>query len=317
MKSLSINNLSFLYNPKEPSGIKNLNLELPPGSIHALLGPSGSGKTTILKLLNQEIKDYSGLTNIKEFKVNSITSIEGDFTGHTEPLAYLTEFNDDIDLARELLFKFEITNIVHRDSKYLSNGEKQRLFLAKLFMKDSEILLFDESFSGIDYNNRQIVLTIIKEIIQERQQIVLWSTQLAKDALKFSDSASLLQFGQLEQTGTPLDLLFHPKTLFTARFFGPVNTFLLKNQGGKTISPFGELPLSIQQDGVLVLKPEHIKIGDDIKAKVVSSIFDGSRYLNTFTYNEQKIYSYSMDKIDEGFVTLSVDLSKGSLLKEI
>ncbi len=318
MSLISLKNIKYLYNSKESSGISNLSLTIKPGQIVSLLGPSGSGKTTIQKIILNELFPQSGHIIHNEIKVFSKENLEEQNFNDLKPLEYLTTKTKDLEKARELLFKFEITNTVYRKAYELSNGEKQRLILANLFMHDFDLLVCDEIFSGIDYNNRQIILKIIKELLIETKRSLIWSTQLIKDALKYSDNVCLLQFGQVEQIGTPEEMIFKPASLFAAQFFGPVNLFVLRpSNTGIQLDLQKIKKIELANEGLIVIRPEYVTLGTTYDCNLDSSVFDGNSYLNSARYESEMIYFYSSTKLNQPKVSLDIALSHAHVLTEI
>ncbi len=318
MSLLSLKNIKYLYNSKESSGISNLNLSINKGEIVSLLGPSGSGKTTIQKIISHELTPQAGLLEHKNIKVFSKTKLTEQNFKDLKPIQYLTTEIDDIEKARELLFKFEITNTVYRKASDLSNGEKQRLVLAKLFMHEFDLLVCDEIFSGIDFNNRQIILKIIKELLVETKKSLIWSTQLCQDALRYSDIVCLLQFGQVEQIGSPEEIIFRPATLFSAQFFGPINVFVLKNSNAGIQLDFQKMKkIELKNEGLLIIRPEYISLGSQYDCQLQSSVFNGITYLNTAKYESELLYFYSPHKLKHSSVKLDIALSQAHVLSEI
>mgnify|MGYP000250170610 CR=1 FL=1 len=318
MTLLSLHNIKYLYNSKESSGISNLSLTIKRGEITSLIGPSGSGKTTIQKIVSGELTPQQGSIEKNDIKIFSKTNLNNEDFNDLDPINYLTQDIKDIEKARELLFKFEITNTVYRKSSDLSNGEKQRLALAKLFMNDFDLLICDEIFSGIDYNNRQIILKIIKDLLIETKRSLIWSTQLCQDALKFSDVICVLQFGQVEQIDKPEVVFFKPRTLFVAQFFGPINVFLIKNSAQGVRTTFKEIKeVTLEHEGLAIVKPEYIKLGSEYECELESSVFNGNAYLNTATYKSETLYFYSINKLHSDKVELDIALNQAHILTEI
>ncbi len=317
MTSLQIENISYKYNSKETSGISNFSLSLN-NSVHSIVGPSGSGKTTIQKIINGELKAQTGTMNLNEFRVKSLTHIAGEsLNSELSPIKFLTTKNDDINKARDLLFKFEITNTIHRTVKDLSNGEKQRLFLASFLMNEADLYLFDETFSGIDFNTRQTVIRTVFDYILKNKGSVIWSTQLIDEAIKYSQTMSVLQFGQVEDQNKALDIYFKPRSLFTANFFGANNVLLLKKENSKVFSIFKQHNFDFHKEGILIIRPQFIYLGDEYQVELVSSDFDGKYYLNTAVYKEKKIRFHTNLKLNDKKVGIKIDWEHAHFLNEV
>jgi subfamily B ATP-binding cassette protein MsbA len=171
--SLEINNLYFSYDKSENKDLKNINIKIKKGEIVAVVGYSGAGKTTISMLIPRfyepdagEIK-FNGI-NIREFNLkdlrNSISYVSQNVALFNESIRFNIEYGsfnknlDDVINASKLAFAHDFITglpdgydtVVDESGLRLSGGEKQRILIARAFLKNSEILILDEATSSLD-----------------------------------------------------------------------------------------------------------------------------------------------------------------------
>lgn len=225
--SVAIQNLSFQYEgPDSPIVLNNINLEIPCGKVTAIVGMSGSGKTTLLKLLLKFYPPrsgsiYLGETDMKHLKHSwwrsqcGVVMQEGYIFSGT--LAYnIALAAEEIDYAKvvraartanlheyiqALPFGYE-TKISSR-GEGLSQGQKQRLLIARAVYKDPEYLFFDEATSSLDANNEKVIMENLSEFFQGRTVVVI-AHRLS--TVKNADQIVVLDNGQIVEVGTHREL---------------------------------------------------------------------------------------------------------------
>lgn len=175
--------------------LKSLSLTIHSGDWATITGPSGSGKTTLMRCLSGIERSDSGELRIGLLNINHATE-EQISTFRREKLGYIFQdfllFNQfDVltntiiplipyknkqnikDKAIELLKKVGLANRMNHLPSQLSGGEKQRAAIARALMNDPEILLCDEPTGNLDYDNRNIIMDILKNIHQSGKTIIL------------------------------------------------------------------------------------------------------------------------------------------------
>lgn len=189
-----INNLSYSYN-KYQKIFKNLNIKIKEGSFNLIKGPSGSGKSTICNILTKNITDYEGsislgTINLKDLSIKTINKNityvnqnEKIFKGtikenivldnkisevEFEYLCFLCKL-DKIVLNKPLRYNTFISN----DEKNISGGEKQRIILARALLKDTNILILDESLSEVDTKTEVSILKNIRLVYPNKTIIYI------------------------------------------------------------------------------------------------------------------------------------------------
>ncbi len=322
---IQLNNAQFLYDPRSPAGVSKINLEISKGRFIGLIGPSGSGKSTLLKVLTGEIRPQEGtleLPPLSDIVFSNQLTLGDENTNVQEYLVELytkeeTEEYEAINKARDLLSDFEITHIIQQNINQISRGEGQRLWMAGLLMNDPKLILLDEAFNGLDWQNRQNMLQTLKRISIEKKITLIWATQLLEETIRFCDELVLLNYGRIQQVGIPRDLIETPKNQFVAKFVGKKNLIVVQPKTNETL--FGKIPLDqeLDSEGLLVLEPFSCGEGD-FKAKVIESYYDYGRYLNVLKVDERTFIGTSYKALKPNqMVSFSINLDSSYLLPEV
>lgn len=303
MKLIEFKNVSKRYDKRTISGVSDLNFTLNRGEVVSLIGPSGAGKTTTLKLLMQEIAPDSGSVfrsdQVKVAYIAQSTKLYEDKTVF-ENLELVLDFIEDVEKRtnqiRTVLQSLELTNEIHHKVSEISGGQKQRVIVAQALVLNPTLLLMDEPFEHLDQSLRLSLMEELFEIFRDKNISVLWVTHEISEALSYSDRILVLNYGVLEQSGTPEDIYLKPKNLFVANFFADTTTLigelireseselLIKAMGRELIFPKSKDFKSHDHKNVLlVFRPECFEISEsgqgDFSGKIVSKKFLGSHYL--------------------------------------
>lgn len=191
---LVIENLSFSYDEKQV--LDNLNINLEKGVTLGIGGESGKGKSTLLKLLMRYFDPNQGRilfdkTNLKDYSETELHSLESVMEQKT--FIFADTIKNNISLKNEKISQEDIEKAAEAASlsewieslpdKYetkiggqnrgVSDGEKQRIGLARVFLHDAPLLLLDEPTSSLDYLNEQKILHTIKHISEGKTTIVV------------------------------------------------------------------------------------------------------------------------------------------------
>ncbi|MBN8837601.1 MAG: peptidase domain-containing ABC transporter [Sphingobacteriia bacterium] len=222
-KSIFLQNLSFTYSGagNEPV-LKNINIIIPEGKTTAIVGASGSGKTTLLKLLLQFYDSYNGDIKIGNTNLKYISSsFWRKQCGAVLQDGYI--FNDSI--AKNIAVGFEnieyeklieackIANILSfieslpngfntklgTDGVGISQGQKQRLFIARAVYKNPVYLFFDEATNALDANNEKAIVENLQTFFEGRTVVVV-AHRLS--TVKNADNIIVLENGMITEQGT-------------------------------------------------------------------------------------------------------------------
>jgi ATP-binding cassette, subfamily B, bacterial len=221
-RGLFIKHLSFTYPGagNEPV-LKNINLEIPQGKVTAIVGMSGSGKTTLLKLL---LKFYNlkgdikvGNTPFDSFRANQWRGKCGvvmqDGFIFSDTIARNIALGDENPNIEKLYHACEVANIMEfieslplgfntkigSEGNGISQGQKQRLLIARAVYKEPDYLFFDEATNALDANNEKKILENLEEFFHGRTVIVV-AHRLS--TVKNADQIVVLHKGEIIETGT-------------------------------------------------------------------------------------------------------------------
>jgi ATP-binding cassette, subfamily B, bacterial MsbA len=224
---ISIENVSFNYSNDEKNILDNISLEIPKGSMVALVGESGGGKSSLIKLI-QRLYDvtkgeilWDGV-DLRNAKLDSLK----------EQIALVTQetvlFNDtifynisygkadateaDIINAAKIAFAHdfitELTNgyqtIVGERGTFLSGGQRQRIAIARAVLADAPVLILDEATSALDAESEQLVQRALANLMENRTSIVI-AHRLA--TIRKANKILVMERGRIIQTGTHNELL--------------------------------------------------------------------------------------------------------------
>ena len=221
-------NVTFGYHKERPI-LQNLNLTIPAGQKIAIVGPSGCGKSTILRLLFRfyDIETGRILIDDQDIRAVSLQSLRkaiGVVPQETPLFNDTIEHNiryGDMDASpeqvRNAAKRARVHEIVERlpdgyntmvgeRGMMISGGEKQRLAVSRLILKDPPLLFFDEATSALDTYTEQSLLQNINSILKERARTSVFVAHRLRTILD-SDKIIVLQNGQVAESGTHAQLV--------------------------------------------------------------------------------------------------------------
>jgi ABC-type sugar transport system ATPase subunit len=228
--------------------LKGVDLEIPEGSFAVLVGPSGCGKSTLLRLVaGLELADEGKIT-LAGRDVTELAPRDRDVAMVFQSYAlypHLTvrdnlafglklrgtaesEINKRIDEASTML---GLGKLMDRLPKQLSGGQRQRVAMGRAIVRRPNIFLFDEPLSNLDAALRAEVRVEIRRLHDRLNATTLYVTHDQVEAMTLADSLWVLNGGQVEQQGPPLDIYERPRTKFVATFLGSPAMNLI--EGGK------------------------------------------------------------------------------------
>lgn len=225
---IRLQNLTFAY-PSRPEAhvLKNINLEIEPSQIIALVGKSGAGKSTFATLLLHLYVPVSGKILFDNYSISeiNITDLRKNIAlvpqdiflfGGTirENIAYgntLASENDIITAARkanvfEFVDRFEkgLETLVGERGTQLSGGQRQRVAIARAILKDPKILILDEATSSLDSESEKLVQDALSELMKNRTSIVI-AHRLS--TVRSADKIIVLDKGEIAESGTHSELM--------------------------------------------------------------------------------------------------------------
>jgi len=225
---LQVQNLTFQYEgPRSPKVVDDLSFEIPHNKVTAIVGPSGSGKTTLMKLLlglyqpgsgsvllnGKPLKQYSQSAYRHECGVvlqegylfsdtlarNIALGAEAIDVERLEFAARMANINDFIDS-----FPSRYNSMVGIDGQGLSQGQKQRILIARAIYKDPRLIFFDEATNSLDAGNEKVIMENLGEFFKGRTVVVI-AHRLS--TVRNADQILVMEKGRLVETGNHESLI--------------------------------------------------------------------------------------------------------------
>ncbi|MBE6448844.1 MAG: ABC transporter ATP-binding protein [Alphaproteobacteria bacterium] len=211
LTKLEVSNLTKTYDSN--IAVNNISFSLGTG-ITALLGPNGAGKSTLMNIIAGFLSSDSGEIKINNFntcKSPIYCKNEIGFLPEGSPLysdmsvrSFLTYIASLRDLNKNAVSlaaqKSQIENVMHKKIETLSKGYQRRVGFAQSIISNPNILLLDEPTDGLDPNQKEHILKLIKEMSQNK--IIFISTHLLDEAETIADKIIIMDQGQIKIQGT-------------------------------------------------------------------------------------------------------------------
>jgi sulfate transport system ATP-binding protein len=250
--------------------LKDVNLDVPDGSMTALLGPSGSGKSTLLRTIagletpSQGRVIIGGEDQVKKpVRARNV----GFVFQHYAAFKHMTVFENIAfgprvrkwDKKRiesrvyELLDLVQLSGLAKRYPGQLSGGQRQRMALARALAVEPTVLLLDEPFGALDAKVRKDLRTWLRRLHDEVHVTTIFVTHDQEEAMDIAQQIVVMNDGAIEQTGTASDLYDSPANEFVMGFVGEVNQI-----SGKLVRPHDLEILTDPGAGTIDAKVERI-----------------------------------------------------------
>jgi sn-glycerol 3-phosphate transport system ATP-binding protein len=245
MAKINLKNLQKSYGKTKV--IHDLSVDIKEGELVVIVGPSGCGKSTLLRMVAglEDINSGSILFDNKE--VNDLEPRERNiamvfqnyalyphmtvFQNMSYSLKILKipkdEINSRVQKAAEIL---ELGELLERRPSQLSGGQRQRVAMGRAIVRDPVAFLFDEPLSNLDAKLRVQMRLEIKKLQTQLKTTSLYVTHDQVEAMTLADRMVVMNEGNVEHVGTPLEVYTKPKTLFTAQFIGSPAMNILKGE---------------------------------------------------------------------------------------
>jgi len=315
---------------KEYSGqvvLKGINLDIYENEFVTLLGPSGCGKTTTLRIIGGFIDASDGTVIFDSYDISKIPSYKREINTVFQKYALFPHMNvgDNIAFGLKIkkmpksLIKQKVADVLdlvglngyeNRDVTLLSGGQQQRVAIARALVNEPKVLLLDEPLGALDLKLRKGMQLELKRIQKEVGITFIYVTHDQEEALTMSDKIVVMNEGNIQQIGTPMDIYNEPENRFVAKFIGDSNImegimlkdFLVEfdNQQFECVDKgFME-----DEDIDVVIRPEDIDILEEGNGKidgVISSIiFKGVHYEVIVETNNRSYLIHTTDVVEKG-----------------
>ena len=229
--------------------LKNVTLEVPNGSMTALLGPSGSGKSTLLRTIAGLETPSAGRVLIggedqtrKPVRTRNVGFVFQHYAAFKHMTVYENiAFGPKVrkwpkervgKRVYELLDLVQLSGLAKRYPSQLSGGQRQRMALARALAVEPSVLLLDEPFGALDAKVRKDLRTWLRRLHDEVHVTTIFVTHDQEEAMDIAEQIVVMNDGEIEQTGTAADLYDEPSNEFVMGFVGEVNRL-----AGKLVRP--------------------------------------------------------------------------------
>lgn len=221
--------------------LNNINLQIHDGEFVTLLGPSGCGKTTTLRIIAGFQQPDKGNVIFEGKNIDGVPAYKRQVNTIFQRYALFPHLNVHDNIAFGLKVKkikdkkvinkkvdemLELVNLKGfglRNINSLSGGQQQRVAIARALAVDPRVVLLDEPLGALDLKLRKDMQIELKNIQQKLGITFIYVTHDQEEALSMSDTVVVMNNGEIQHIGTPLDVYNEPKNAFVADFIGESN----------------------------------------------------------------------------------------------
>ncbi|MCL5959878.1 MAG: ABC transporter ATP-binding protein [Chloroflexi bacterium] len=263
-----------------------------------ILGPTGAGKTTTLRCIAGLEQPEEGKIYVDDDVVNRLDPADRDVAFIFQTYALYPHMTvrdilafplkarhipkDAMDTKiKEVTEILSIGHLLKRKPSFLSGGEMQRVAIGRAMVRTPKLFLMDEPLSNLDYKLRERMRVELKRLQNELKATVVYVTHDQTDAMAMADRIVVINHGELQQIGTPLEVYDRPANLFVARFVGSptinlVDCVLEQNDGNARLrAKDGRLSLVIgdelsamlrdaaSQELIVGFRPEDVHVSQE------------------------------------------------------
>ncbi len=302
--------------------LKDIDFSLKENSTLVILGRNGTGKTKLLECLCglQPIKSGSIILNNKDItqkkpqerKIGYIGSNFGLFPHMSiyENIVYGLKFNKSKINIDEIIDIFNLRELLNRKPDQISDGQKQRVALARTYLANPDIIFFDEPTSGISYLEKPSLLKEVKAILSKFNYTCLFVTHDISEAMFMADYVGVMQDGFLKSVQSLNEFLVSPSDTESAEFLG-YNILKAKRVSNESLSVQGHIikanaekcgeSFCLIRPDTIVLTKQPTNMDNCIKCMVVDFSFNGhvySIYLDCGFLLKANLTKYYFDSLD-------------------
>jgi sulfate/thiosulfate transport system ATP-binding protein len=293
--SISISNVSKRFGDFQ--ALDGVSLEVPSGSLFALLGPSGSGKSTLLRIVAGLERADAGSVRLDDEDVTGSAPQDrgiGFVFQHYAAFKHMTVFQNvafglkvrkrpkaEVSArVHELLELVQLEGMAGRYPSQLSGGQRQRMGLARALAVEPKVLLLDEPFGALDARVRKELRLWLRRLHDETHTTTVIVTHDQEEAMEVAETVAVMNHGKIEQIAGPVELYEKPANEFVMGFVGAVNRV-----GDTWVRPH-DLEISLTPNGTtreaMVVRLVHL--GFEVRAELVRD--DGEALTAQLTRDE-------------------------------
>jgi sulfate transport system ATP-binding protein len=264
--------------------LDDVSVEIPSGSLTALLGPSGGGKSTLLRIIAGLERPDSGRVEIDGEDSTSLPPQRrhvGFVFQHYAAFKHLTVFRNVAfgleirkrpkeairERVQELLRLVHLEAFADRYPSQLSGGQRQRMALARALAVEPKVMLLDEPFGALDAQVRKELRDWLRRLHDEVHVTTAFVTHDQEEAMEVADEIVVINDGKVEQVGSPDELYDRPANDFVMRFLGPVT-----DVGGLLVRPHNIDVLADAEPASVAARVERlVRLGFEVRVEAVAA----------------------------------------------
>ena len=267
--------------------LDNVSVDIPSGSLVALLGPSGGGKSTLLRVIAGLETPDSGVVTINGTDATSLPPQRrnvGFVFQHYAAFKHLSVYRNvafgltirkrpKAEIKKRVM---ELLELVHHEAfadrlpSQLSGGQRQRMALARALAVEPNVLLLDEPFGALDAQVRKELRNWLRRLHDEMHVTTVFVTHDQEEAMEVADKIVVMAAGRVEQVGTPDELYEQPANEFVMKFLGPVTEL-----HGRLVRPHDlDLVASAEPNATRATVARVVRLGFEVRVDLAAD--DGS-----------------------------------------
>ena len=300
---ISLENIAVSFDGEKI--LNDINLDIKDKEFVTFLGPSGCGKTTTLRIIGGFLKPDSGIVRFDGKEINNIPPYKRNVNTVFQRYALFPHLNvydniafglkikkfSDKEIQKRVGAMLELVNLKgfeKRSIDRLSGGQQQRVAIARALVNEPKVLLLDEPLGALDLKLRKDMQIELKRIQQSLEITFIYVTHDQEEALTMSDTVVVMNNGDIQQIGSPVDIYNEPKNAFVADFIGDSNIIDGVMIEDKLVSFLGikhecvDTGFGNNKPVDVVIRPEDIEIVEAgtgfMDGDITSVIFKGVHY---------------------------------------
>ncbi len=282
MAGVKLNGINKVY-PNGAHAVRGVDMDITDGEFIVFVGPSGCGKSTLLRMIAGLETVSDGTISIDTRVINDVTPADRDVAmvfqnyalyphmtvrgnmsyGLKNRGASKPEIEQKVVEAAKML---RIEDFLDRQPNQLSGGQRQRVAMGRAIVRNPKVFLFDEPLSNLDAKLRVQMRIEIKKLQRGMGVTSIYVTHDQTEAMTLADRLAVINNGQVEQMGAPMELYSDPQTLFVASFIGSPQINLIPARfekpnlvsGSLKLKGFKDLPAG--KDLMLGIRPDHLGV---------------------------------------------------------
>jgi sn-glycerol 3-phosphate transport system ATP-binding protein len=279
MAGVTLRNVTKTY-PSGFEAIKGIDFEVGDGQFCVLVGPSGCGKSTLLRMVAGLETITSGQIDIGGRIVNQVEPAERDIAMVFQNYAlypHMSVYNNmayglrnrgmpmpEIEArVQEAARILELGAMLERKPGQLSGGQRQRVAMGRAIVRQPKVFLFDEPLSNLDAKLRIAMRVEIRKLQRRLSTTSIYVTHDQLEAMTLADILVVMNGGEVEQIGNPLEIYQKPATTFVASFIGAPPMNLMPLRSDEIRSQLAADSRATDQAGILGIRPEDFVISSD------------------------------------------------------